>query len=349
MIYLIDNRNQFDPHINLALEEYSLRRLAADRSYLLLYVNRPSVIVGRHQNILAEVDLSFASQRGLYLSRRISGGGAVFHDFGNLNFCFIRHFGRYSLEDVRHVAEPVRSALLKIGVPAEFSRKNDLFVDGKKISGLAQFSDTKRIIFHGTLLINSDLDTLRRALQTSTGGIVSRARKSIPSEVTNISEYLPAGIGLRELRQHLVDCITAREGGLQEISLADRDWRAIHRLCRQKYRTWEWNYGRAPAFSIRRRVDTPFGCVETSIDVKNGLITAIRFHGHLARLKSRALITKRLIGVPYRRQDIVDRLAGIDSGAAADLPSLNQIAEQLCAGDTVIGKSVLQTGQGALS
>lgn len=330
MIFQIDNNNTSDPHVNLAIEECVLRHLDPDRTYFLMYVNRPSIIVGRHQNILEEVNLPFAARHGLPVLRRISGGGAVYHDCGNLNFSFIRHHDRRSLKDVSHILEPVRSALLKLGVVAEFNHKNDLFVAGKKISGNAQFSNTKRIILHGTLLLNSDLVSLRRALQANQGRIISRARQSVPSDVTNISDHLPSDIGMDVFQQHLVECIAGREGGLQKIPLPDREWNSVRRLSREKYRSWEWNFGKAPAFRIRRRSRTPAGYLETMIAVESGCIINIRFEKNINAIDHAVQLEKRLMGTPYHLDAIRTRLSGVDVRRFGTTLTANQLAEHLC-------------------
>ncbi|MEN8781368.1 MAG: lipoate--protein ligase [Desulfobacterales bacterium] len=330
MIFQIDNNNTSDPHVNIAIEECVLRHLDPDRTYFLMYVNRPSIIVGRHQNILEEVNLPFAARHGLPVLRRISGGGAVYHDCGNLNFSFIRHHDRRSLKDVSHILEPVRSALLKLGVVAEFNHKNDLFVAGKKISGNAQFSNTKRIILHGTLLLNSDLVSLRRALQANQGRIISRARQSVPSDVTNISDHLPSDIGMDVFQQHLVECIAEREGGLQKIPLPDREWNSVRRLSREKYRSWEWNFGKAPAFRIRRRSRTPAGYLETMIAVESGCIINIRFEKNINAIDHAVQLEKRLMGTPYHLDAIRTRLSGVDVRRFGTTLTANQLAEHLC-------------------
>ena len=330
MIFQIDNNNTSDPHVNLALEEYALRHLDPGRSYCLMYVNQPAVIVGRHQNILEEVNLPFAARHGLHVLRRISGGGAVYHDHGNLNFSFILRHDRRSLKNVIHILEPVRSALLKLGVAAEFNHKHDLFVAGKKISGNAQFSNTRRIILHGTLLLNSDLVSLHRALQGNQGQILSQARKSVPSDVTNISDHLLPGIGMDVFRQHLVDCIAELEGGLQKIPLPDRGWNSVRRLSREKYRSWEWNFGKAPAFRIRRSGRTPAGYLETMIAVEGGCIVGIRFEKNANGIGHAEQLEMQLIGVPYHLDAIRTRLSVADVRGFGTTLTAEQLAEYLC-------------------
>jgi lipoate---protein ligase len=330
MIFQIDNNNTSDPHVNLALEEYALRHLDPDRTYFMMYVNQPAVIVGRHQNILEEVNLPFVDRHGLHVLRRISGGGAVYHDDGNLNFSFIRHHDRRSLIDISHILEPVRSALLKLGVAAEFNHKHDLFVAGKKISGNAQFSNTKRIILHGTLLLKSDLVSLRRALQVNKDHVISRARQSVPSDVSNISDHLPPGTGMDAIRQQLVDGIAKREGGVQKITLPDHVWNSVRRLSTEKYRSWEWNFGRAPAFRIRRSCRTPAGYLETVIAVESGCIEGIHFGRNNTAISHAAQLERRLMGTPYHRDAIRTRLSGVDVGCFGTTLTANQLAEHLC-------------------
>ena len=252
MIYLIDNRNETDPHINLAMEEFCLRHVSPDWPYLIVYVNRPSVIIGRHQNILQEVDLHFTEQEELQVVRRISGGGAVYHDFGNINFCFINTYDRRSIANTRQTLAPIQFALEDMGISAIFNHKNDLFVKNAKISGNAQFSNMKRILVHGTLLFDSNLDHLKRALNAPAKHITSAARKSLTSPVTNISPHLNTRLSLKKFRVRLLESIAVRCGGIKNIHLDETDWHAIAQLSEEKYRTWDWNYSKAPAFQIKR-------------------------------------------------------------------------------------------------
>lgn len=330
MIFQIDNNNSSNPHVNLAIEECVMRQLEPGRTYFMMYVNQPAVIVGRHQNILEEVNLTFAARHGLHVLRRISGGGAVYHDDGNLNFSFIRQHDRRSLKDVGHILEPIRATLLKLGVAAEFNHKHDLFVAGKKISGSAQFSNTQRIILHGTLLVKSDLTSLRRALQVKKDRVISRARQSVPSEVTNLSDHLPPGTGMDVIQQQMLECIGGREGGLQTVSLPDQVWNSVRRLSREKYRSWEWNFGRAPAFRIRRRGRTPAGYLETMIAVENGRIVGIHFENNINAIGHEAQLERRLLGIPYHLDTIRARLSGVDGGNFGTTLTANQLAEHLC-------------------
>lgn len=308
MIHLIDHRANNDPHLNLALEEFCLRNLSAERSYAIMYVNQPAVIVGRHQNILQEVDLRFATKTGLPIVRRITGGGAVYHDFGNLNFAFIQNFTRRSLANIRQTISPIQSALRKMEIPAVFNHNNDLFIADKKISGNAQFSDTRRILVHGTLLYESDLDQLERALNTRAGHITSKARKSVPSPVTNISWHQKISYGLAGFCRRLLEILADLFGGLKTIDLNDAEWQAVGRLADEKYRTWAWNYGKAPVFQLNRRYLHSSGPRMYSIEVKNGHIAALQFEKESADFNVRKELEPLLIGVPLQREAIRAKL-----------------------------------------
>lgn len=330
MIFWVQNNSITDPCLNLALEEFCLRKLAPDRSLLLTYVNKPSVIVGRNQNILAEVNIPFAAQQGFHVVRRISGGGAVYHDLGNLNFSFIQAHNRRSFKTIRHTLKPVRLTLLKAGVTAEFNARNDLFVAGKKVSGNAQFSNTRRDIVHGTLLFESDLDALRRSLASTVELISSRALKSIPSAVTNIADFLPRRIGLDDFRQMLLHTIGEKNGGFREMTVSDRHWQDISRLADEKYRSWQWNFGKAPAFRIRRSAQTPVGYLEAAIAVEGGRITGILIGGTIADVNRLATLDKVLKGVPFHRETIQNRLSDLDLRSFGLTLTASQIAAYFC-------------------
>ena len=330
MIYLVHNNHSRDPYLNLALEEYCLRHYAPDRLLLLLYVNHAAVVIGRNQNFFEEVDLAFAARNNLHLVRRISGGGAVYHDAGNLNFSFIRPHRRGSLKDIRPAIEPVRRALASLGAAAEFNAKNDLLVDGKKVSGSAQFSNTRRMVVHGTLLFDSNLADLRRSLAPGSGVIESRARRSVASAVTNLASCLPRGIDIDKFRAHVLRAIADRGRGLQPVRVSDRDWRHVRRLAHQKYRSWEWNFGKTPAFRIRRSGNRACNLPAAVIDVECGRISAIRFEDALGQPGPAARLESRLSGAAYHRQAIYARLSGVDLSGFGPRVTTGLLAKHLC-------------------
>ena len=187
----VDNENRTDPRINLAIEEHLLRQVDLGEDILLFYINAPSIIIGRNQNTLAEINHRYVAQRGITVVRRVSGGGAVYHDLGNLNFSFITRFERGSFQNFRKFTEPAIRVLREMGVPAELSGRNDILVNGRKVSGTAQYRGRERMISHGTLLFDARLDEVSDALNVKMDKIVAKGIKSVRSRVANISESLP--------------------------------------------------------------------------------------------------------------------------------------------------------------
>ncbi len=312
MIRLVDNKNITDPRINLALEEYCLRNLDLENNYVLLYVNKPSVIIGRHQNVFEETNPSFVNQKQIPVVRRISGGGAVYHDAGNLNYSFIRKYENNTLMNIKKIIGPIVAALNRLGVPALVNGKNDITAKGKKISGNAQFSDTKGIIIHGTLLFDSELDTAEQALSVKKNNIDSKALKSIRSSVANISDYLKNTFGMDGFRHHLLSTLDEILGGLEDFRLDGKDWEKILELAEIKYNSWDWNFGKSPDFTVWKSNQFKIGKLDTRIDVKKGYINEIKFTGnHGILMKSDELI-QRLRGQRYDGDSIKSALAGFD-------------------------------------
>ena len=200
----IDNKGITDPRINLAIEEYALKSLDINETYLLFYINKPSIIIGKNQNTIEEINTDYVESQGIHVVRRLSGGGAVYHDLGNLNFSFITKDDGDSFHNFRKFTEPVIAALQKLGVNAELSGRNDILAEGRKISGNAQFSTRGRMFSHGTLLFNSEMDHVVSALKVRKDKIESKGIKSIRSRVANISEFLTEEIDIETFRSLLL-------------------------------------------------------------------------------------------------------------------------------------------------
>lgn len=186
----IDNKGITDPRVNLAIEEYCLKKLNIDETYLLFYINEPSIIIGKNQNTIEEINTDYVEENGIHVVRRLSGGGAVYHDLGNLNFSFITKDDGESFHNFKKFTDPVVEALRELGVQAELSGRNDIVVGGRKISGNAQFSTKGRMFSHGTLMLDSEIDHVVSALKVRKDKIESKGIKSIRSRVANISEFL---------------------------------------------------------------------------------------------------------------------------------------------------------------
>jgi lipoate-protein ligase A len=271
----IHNNNFSDPHINLAVEEFCLRNLDITEDCVLFYINAPSVIIGKHQNPFEECDLSYLQNKDIQLVRRISGGGAVYHDNGNLNFSFITGFEKEKLDYFQKLIQPIIGALHQLGVNAELTEKNNILVEGKKVSGNSQYTNINRMLSHGTLLFESDLSVLKTALKSNLGIMNSKAVQSARSEVVNISEFTKQAANIYRLRDKLVAAISAQFGGLSNYVLSGQDWEAIYRLAEVKYKSWNWTFGRAPDFDVRHAMQYEGDLIESILQVRGGVIKEI--------------------------------------------------------------------------
>ena len=310
----VDNGGITDAHHNLALEEYVLRNKLGDEDALLFYVNDPAIIIGRNQNTIEEIDPDVVAARGIRVVRRVSGGGAVYHDLGNLNFSFMTRdvSGRFNRYDKFN--GPVVEVLRSLGVPAEIGGRNDILVDGRKISGNAQFASHDRMFSHGTLLLDSDLDHITAALRPRPGKVESKGMKSVRSRVANISEFLAAPIDVDELRELILEQIfgTRDRSRIPTIPLDDADRRAIDELLEKKYRTWEWNYGQNPPSNIERAHRFPAGELDVRLYVEKGRIASIRIFGDFMGRREVSEIEERLVGLPYDAAVITSALSDFD-------------------------------------
>lgn len=275
----VDNERVTDPRVNLAIEEYLLRHLKTDEDILLFYINEPSIIIGRNQNTLEEINHEYVSANGIHVVRRLSGGGAVYHDLGNLNFSFITNYEASNFRNFRKFTRPVIEVLHSLGVAAELSGRNDILVEGRKISGTAQYSTGRRMFSHGTLLFNSQLEHVSESLHVKMGKITSKGIKSVRSRVANISEFMTETMTTEAFRQLLLEGIFAGISPIPQYHLTGTDWQEIFRLVTERYAKWEWNFGRSPAFNVQRTQRFPFGEIDARIAVQHGKIEAVKFYG----------------------------------------------------------------------
>jgi lipoate---protein ligase len=308
----IDNKGITDPRINLAIEEYALKNLDINESYLLFYINEPSIIIGKNQNTIEEINTDYVESNGIHVVRRLSGGGAVYHDLGNLNFSFITKDDGESFHNFRKFTEPVVAALEKLGVKAELSGRNDLLAEGRKISGNAQFSTKGRMFSHGTLLFNSEMDNVVSALKVKQDKIESKGIKSIRSRVANISEFLPELMDIKQFREHLLRNIFAETGDIPEYVLTDEDWASIHRLSKERYQNWDWNYGKSPKFNSQHSHRFPVGQIDVRLEVNKGIIENCKIFGDFFGVGDVNEIEELLIGQKYEKTAIEQALKDIN-------------------------------------
>ena len=302
-----------DPRQNLAVEQYIFDRMDPRASYLMLWQNDNAVIVGKHQNTFEEVNPEAVRREGTAVVRRLSGGGAVYHDLGNLNYTFITdHEGGNALSFARF-CRPVIDTLRRLGLDAQIDGRNDMTVDGRKFSGNAQYIRHGRVMHHGTLLIASDLDRMQRLLSTASGEIRSKAYRSVHSRVINLAEALGRPLPLETLKAALLDTLRAALP-LTRYNLTPADLLAIEEIRRARYDRWEWNYGVSPDAQLRksRRIE---GCgrLDIHLDLHRGRIARIAFYGDYFAIEADDHPLRRaLTGCPLDRAALMEALAPFD-------------------------------------
>lgn len=308
----IENEGNTDPKLNLALEEYILRNFSADNDYLLFYINEPSIIIGRNQNTLEEINQNYVVENNIHIVRRISGGGAVYHDFGNLNFSFITNHDTKSLNNFKKFTAPVVKVLKNLGLDAELKGRNDIQVAEKKISGTAQFSTGKRMVSHGTLLLDTDLGEVVNALQVKMSKIQSKGHKSVRSRVANISEFLTSPLKIEDFRKLVLEGLYEQSEPFEVYHLSPEEWKAVQQLKEEKYDTWDWNYGRSPKFNIQRSKRFPVGEIDLRIFVEKGLIKDFKIFGDFFGKEPVETLEQLLVGVRYDQSEIAEALEGLN-------------------------------------
>lgn len=307
----IDNEGHTDPKLNLALEEHILRHFDASTDYLLFYINAPSIIIGRNQNTLEEINQEYIEANNIHVVRRVSGGGAVYHDLGNLNFSFITNHDGKSISNFKKFTAPVIKVLNAMGVAAELKGRNDILVNEQKISGTAQFSTGKRMISHGTLLFNTDMSEVVKALQVKMSKIQSKGHKSVRSRVANISDFLETPLSMSDFKSELLQGLYEASEPFETYRLTEAEWKAVYDLKAEKYDLWDWNYGRSPKFNIQRNKRFPIGEIDLRIFVEKGYISDFKIFGDFFGRQPVSDLENLLIGVPYDKHEISKALESV--------------------------------------
>lgn len=310
----IDNQGITDPRVNLAIEEFVLKHLPLEEdSYLLFYINEPSIIIGKNQNTIEEINSDYVKANNIHVVRRLSGGGAVYHDTGNLNFSFITKDDGQSFHNFRKFTQPVIDTLHSLGVNADLTGRNDIQVGEQKISGNAQFSTRGRMFSHGTLLFNSEMEHVASALKVKPIKIESKGTKSIRSRVANISEFLAEPMTIEQFKDTILRHIFGMEPDqVPQYKLTEQDWETIHRISQERYQNWDWNYGSSPKFNVEHSKKFPAGIVDVRMDVEDGLIQRMKIYGDFFGVGEVSDIEARLQGVRYEEQAIREALADMD-------------------------------------
>ena len=293
----------------MAFDEYALEQLPLDEPLFFLWRNRSAVIIGLNQNVYAEVDINYLRQHDIALARRITGGGAVYHDLGNLNYTIV---GRSSdiERDYPEYARHMQQALLALGVKAELSGRNDILVDGRKVSGYAKRVYKDRLMVHGTLMFDVDIDCLTRVLTPPTSKLESKGIASVKSRVLNLKEHLPQftniGALTQALEQHLSRQYQDKEYILTEAQLTE-----IRTIAATKFATPSWIYGRSPNETITYSKRLPCGNVAVHMDIRKGIITQCSITGDFLGNTPIASLESLLQGCLYERGALLQRLSGL--------------------------------------
>lgn len=306
MIY-VDNGNHYDASMNIALETYLVENKLVDEPILLFYINRPSIIIGRNQNTIEEVNQPYIDEHGIEVVRRMSGGGAVYHDLGNVSFCFIKDDDG-SFRDFAGFTRPVIEALHKLGATeARLEGRNDLLIDGKKFSGNAMYAKDGRMTAHGTLLFNSDLEEITNALKPRKEKIESKGIKSIRSRVTNIAPYVDEkyrSLSIEEFRDVLlleIFGVDSKED-VPQYHLTAEDWEKVEAIRQERFGNWDWNYGESPEFDIEKREKFPFGLVDFRFNVAQGKVASAKIYGDFFGLGDIKDVEEALVGQRFERE-----------------------------------------------
>jgi lipoate-protein ligase A len=265
--------NSNEPSFNLAAEEFLLRNKSED--YQFFYINTPSVIIGKHQNALAEINLPFLEEHSIPLFRRLSGGGTVFHDEGNLNFCFIKNGETSELVNFKKSTEPIVRVLNAWGIPARNGERNDLLVDFKKISGNACHVFKRRVMHHGTLLYDSNLETLTACLKNDPLKFRDKAVKSVRSEVINLRTLFRPDWSTQQFMDQLVEAIRQDLTTVEPYTFTNEDMVHIHELQRSKYSKNDWNYRYGPNYEFKKRSQLAGYVFALHMQVEKGRMTQI--------------------------------------------------------------------------
>ncbi len=291
-----------DPYFNLALEEYLLKNYSDD--IFMLWQNEPSIVVGKHQNTLAEINHQFILDNHIKVARRLSGGGTVYQDDGNLNFTYIMNGKEGKLVNFIKYTNDILEVLNNLGVPAERNQRNDLTIEGKKVSGNAEHIFKNRIIHHGTLLFNSDLNKLDIAIKVEKGKYEDKSVQSVRSRVTNISPYLTKNINVDQFKNIIFDFVLNNYSNAELHDLKLDEYQFVTKLKVEKYETWDWIYGYSPKFKVKRAHNFPKGNLNIELLIKKGLIDEVNLKGKLFNKEERSRFSEILLGLRYEKEEI---------------------------------------------
>ena len=309
-----------DIRTNLATEEYLMNSGVMTPPFMLFYIEKPCIIVGRNQNTVEEINEDYCKQHGITITRRLSGGGAMYQDLGNLCFSFIVPADRQRFGDFKTLVQPIVDALHEMGATgAEVTGRNDIVIDGKKFSGNAMYTRNGKTFCHGTLMFDVDTNAVAGALKVPKDKIESKGIKSVRSRVTNLKPYLKPEFqkldtaGFRdELIKRIYHVDDLSQAQINEYQLTSKDQQAIHQIETDRYRDWDWVFGQSPAFTVKKRKHFDAGTIDARFEVQDGKIKMAKIYGDFFGVEDVHQLEKALIGKPYDVDAITKVLRSFD-------------------------------------
>ena len=299
-------------HFNLALEEVLFKNF--EEEIFMLWRNDASIVLGKHQNAMAEINTEYVEKAKIPVIRRLSGGGTVYHDLGNVNFTFMLNRESDRLIDFKAYMTPIYNCLINMGLEVEFSERNDLFLHGKKVSGNAEHAFKNRVLHHGTLLFNARTENLKQALKVKTGVFEDKAVQSVRSEVSNLLPHLNPPMTIEAFMEYIQRGIKRDFPNMKDFKLDNATIQKTERLAEEKYRTWDWNFGYSPKYWFRKTIKDVDDKIEIGFYVQKGIIEQCEIKGWSNEHESR-LVSKAMLGLKHRRSDIFDAFESLKSNS----------------------------------
>lgn len=329
MKYIVNKSN--NPAYNIALEAYAFRELLSEDEIFILWINEPAIIIGKHQNTIQEINKEYIDAHGIHVARRLSGGGAVYHDLNNLNYTIISNKSEEGAFDFKTFSQPVIETLADLGVKAEFTGRNDLEIKGKKFCGNAQAYYKGRMMHHGCLLFDVDMTVLGDALKVSKDKIESKGIKSVRARVTNIIDELPEKITVNEFSDKILAKMKETYPDMTEYVLSEDELAKIQKSADEQFGNWDWVYGKAPEYTIERNVRYPAGKINTFANVEKSIIKNIKIFGDFFGIKDVQDIEELLVGTRYENKDVLEKLKTIDTTQYFSGMTVEEVAKAIVA------------------
>lgn len=307
MMYV--ENNSLDPFYCFALEYYLLKEINLKNDFFLFWRTAPTIMIGKHQNTLAEINQDYVKEKQLQVVRRITGGGTIYTDPDTWQFSFLIKNQTYKDINFATYINPIMKAFSALGIHSDFSSRNDILIKGKKVSGNAQYCDSQCTLHHGSILFDTKLDELVKALTVSEEKIISKGIKSVRERVTTIAEHLNEKIDVLGFKKLMLHYLLQNVAGSYE--LTPKDLQRVNEIADGKFRQWEWNYGKSPKFNIIRSQRFEGGKVEFNINVNKGIIEQCQIYGDFFSQGDIEIVSRSLRGCPYKEENIRAALENI--------------------------------------